>query len=83
MRDMNLLLELMETIDIWVDENVTYNADWDEQIRELSQFPGLKNQRNHIEARLEKAIETDVDNPYTVVLIETLIITLESIKEEN
>lgn len=32
MRDMNLLVELMETIDIWVDENITYNADWDEQI---------------------------------------------------
>lgn len=83
MRDMNLLVELMETIDIWVDENITYNADWDEQIRELSQFPGLENQGNHIEARLDKAIESDVDNPYTVALIETLIITLESIKEEK
>ena len=83
MRDMNLLLELMETIDIWVDENVTYSAEWNEQIRELSRFPGLENQENHIKARLEIAMESDVDNPYTVALINTLIITLESIKEET
>lgn len=87
MQDMTFLSELMEelvdAINLWVDENVTYSADWDEQIRELSQFPGLENQGNHIEARLKIAIESDVDNPYTIALIDTLLITLESIKEKK
>ena len=87
MRDMTfvseLMEELMETIDNWVDNNVAYNDIWDDQIKALSQFPGLENQGKHIEARLKMAMETDVYNPYTVALIDTLIITLESIKKEN